>query len=568
MLQLVVVGILQFFTGQFTFTDSQQEFSLLFQAGGGILTFLGGQVVALQHVGSCLKQTDSFAPELYIGLHITCHHRLWGTASATLCSKGLLGVKDGIMFQLCPRCQRRIQVLLLPLRCEHEVGITFTSIVHRLQSIYPSGTDRLLPVDLLHALLHLAQSRHKTIPLLRLFQLFQQDALSRLHPHRGHHVKSLRQGSLGGAVVVIHHFKQHLTVRHIALGQEIDLIRTGIFEFRMDTCLLLGQRLNLTTQLGHRFLILHQFTGLAPLHQLMHLHDGNIVWCAKEPCHRLKQLLVQFTHLGISRCELSQHEGCLQLRGVICSEWHRLKPHHRLEVGLQRIIACIMSTRTEQRIRERYFDIAEIFRPFAFCRIHFLYLIGHSTCSTLFAFDQSITHIEVGLQPLQFWCRTIGQLPSSLTQLQHHVVKFLLFDVAQQTVEIEMIQLQVEISGHEVGEVCIVIGLIHLEQLVVLGGYDGKAVSTQLILQSGIEICHLHGIHHIIHINTMTVHTRFKVLLLQFLLTCLQLVDERVFRLTDLEGHLAISFIVIITLIARHQIFHLSPASPHQRVIP
>ena len=122
-----------------------------------------------------------------------------------------------------------------------------------------------------------------------------------------------------------------------------------------------------------------------------------------------------------------------------------------------------MTTRTEQRISKGNIDIAEVFRHGAFRRIHLRHLVSHRPCSTLLAFDQGIAHIEVGLQPLQFGCRTSGQLASPLTQLQHHIVEFLLFDVTQQTVEIEMIQLQIEISGHEVGEVRIVVGLIHLE---------------------------------------------------------------------------------------------------------
>ena len=53
----------------------------------------------------------------------------------------------------------------------------------------------------------------------------------------------------------------------------------------------------------------------------------------------------------------------------------------------------------------------------------------------------------------------------------------------------------------------------------MLSGHDGKAVTTQFVLQAGIELGHLHGVHHIIHINPVATHTGFEVLLLQFLLT-------------------------------------------------
>ena len=102
MFQLVVVGLIQFLTCQLALTDAQQEFSLLLQTDGGILPFLGSQVIARQHVGCRLQQTDGLAPELHIGLHKTRHYRLWGTASATLCAEGLLGIEDGIVLQFSP----------------------------------------------------------------------------------------------------------------------------------------------------------------------------------------------------------------------------------------------------------------------------------------------------------------------------------------------------------------------------------------------------------------------------------------------------------------------------------
>ena len=79
-------------------------------------------------------------PEGFLCGRINNHRNKWFTNGnvdirfrsvvATFGSHGLLGVEDGVVFQLCPRGEGGVQVLLLPLLCLHEVGVTGVGVVH------------------------------------------------------------------------------------------------------------------------------------------------------------------------------------------------------------------------------------------------------------------------------------------------------------------------------------------------------------------------------------------------------------------------------------------------------
>ena len=134
-----------------------------------------------------------------------------------------------------------------------------------------------------------------------------------------------------------------------------------------------------------------------------------------------------------------------------------------------------------------------------------------------------MAHVEVGLEPLavSFWQLAIScQLLATLTKFLHHVVQLLLFHIAQQTVEVEMVQLQIEVGSHEIGEARVVVALVHMEQLVVLGWYDGKAVASQFVLQRCRILRQLHGIHHVVHVDAVTALAGYEVLLFQLFFAC------------------------------------------------
>ena len=54
------------------------------------------------------------------------------------------------------------------------------------------------------------------------------------------------------------------------------------------------------------------------------------------------------------------------------------------------------------------------------------------------------------------------------TEPYHHWQQLILFHLAQHAVNIQMVQLQIQISGHETREVAVVVLLVHMEQLRVV----------------------------------------------------------------------------------------------------
>ena len=57
-----------------------------------------------------------------------------------------------------------------------------------------------------------------------------------------------------------------------------------------------------------------------------------------------------------------------------------------------------------------------------------------------------------------------------------------------------MVELQVEVGSHEVGELVVVVLLIDMEQLLVVGGHDGEAVLGQMLAEQRVELLQLRGV--------------------------------------------------------------------------
>ena len=66
------------------------------------------------------------------------------------------------------------------------------------------------------------------------------------------------------------------------------------------------------------------------------------------------------------------------------------------------------------------------------------------------------------------------------TELYHQGQQLVLLDFAQHAVDVEVEYLQIEVGRHETGEVGIVVGFIHVEELVVVCRHDTEAVFGQL----------------------------------------------------------------------------------------
>ena len=75
--------------------------------------------------------------------------------------------------------------------------------------------------------------------------------------------------------------------------------------------------------------------------------------------------------------------------------------------------------------------------------------------------------------------------------IHHHREELIHFQLPQHAVDIEMIELQVEVGSHEVGEFIVVVLLIDLKQLCIQSGYDGKAVFAQLLAQLLVKLLDL-----------------------------------------------------------------------------
>ena len=189
-------------------------------------------------------------PEGFLCGRINNHRNKWFTNGnvdirfrsvvATFGSHGLLGVEDGVVFQLCPRGEGGVQVLLLPLLCLHEVGVTGVGVVHVGQRGNPSFGDSLVPTNLLHALLHLREHGFERLPTRVVVLLVDEDSFGGSASERCEDVEATGNGALGGFVIRIDHLVQHLGVGLVALGHEVDFVGAGGLELRTDARLLLG----------------------------------------------------------------------------------------------------------------------------------------------------------------------------------------------------------------------------------------------------------------------------------------------------------------------------------------
>ena len=304
------------------------------------------------------------------------------------------------------------------------------------------------------------------------------------------------------------------------------------------------------------------------------MQDGHVVRSAEEPRHRLADLPVEAAHRCVAARQFGQHDGRAELLGLVGAKGYRLQPHHAAEVPLQRVVAGVVASRTEQRVSEGHVRIAQVFREAVF-RLHdpFHLLLGRALCAL--AAEQRAGHVEVGVQPLLFGRRALRQLVAPVAEAVYGAEQSLLFHVAQQTVEVEVVELQEEVGGHEVGEVGVVVLLVDVEQLLVLSGHDGKALAPQLAAQPIVKRLQLHGVHHVAHVYPLAVLLRQEILLQQQLLACLQLADEGLFLSGQPDGHhLRVHLVVgvaprgVVAILPLVVGLQLLPALPLQRVVP
>ena len=96
-LYLIVFLVSQLLSCQFFLTYAEQEASFFLDATGGRTDFLCQHIVLFQQFFRIVKQFNGFLPETDIWFYVALYGGVWGTATATLGTRRLLGIEDGIV---------------------------------------------------------------------------------------------------------------------------------------------------------------------------------------------------------------------------------------------------------------------------------------------------------------------------------------------------------------------------------------------------------------------------------------------------------------------------------------
>ena len=159
---------------------------------------------------------------------------------------------------------------------------------------------------------------------------------------------------------------------------------------------------------------------------------------------------------------------------------------------------------------------------------------GHVVASGLLGLQQGDGHAQIGVEPACGGLGVIGIVcigflvdrPARfLAEVEEQGEEALFFHLAQQAVEVEVVELQKHVGGDKRWEGVVVVALVDVEQLVVLRGHDGKAVAAQLSCQLCRHAVHLPCVQHVAHRHAVALGS-LEVQLQQFGLACLHAVHE------------------------------------------
>ena len=438
------------------------------------------------------------------------------------------------MFQFCPRGQYGVQILLCPLVGEHEVWQRILAlfiggagcVLKDKQAVHPTCGSGFLPVNLLHACLHLCQHGREVSPCLLHFQFSRQDFLCHPTTHCGKHIKATGYIPTGGIVVDINHLVQHLGIRHIALWHQVNLHMACHLELRTDACLLFAHFIEIPPNLCQRLLVLQQATDRQTrlLNLIVDLEDGEVVWLTKQEGYRIEHLIIELTHLVIFADFIGNDQGITQLFGLVCAKGNRLQPHHCAEVTPQFLGTGIVPARTEERVAELHVLVVQkigivVFRGHDFFDfIKHLLAIFSVVGLRLLPRDECLGNGKVGAVPARH------PLTHCMAQPFNGLTQAVLFYLPHHAVKVHVDELQVEVGSDERREVGIVVLFVDMEELKTLSGHDGKAVTSQRIL-NGIQCFQLEGIDDVVRCET-PLFLQAATFPAQFVLTFLDLQDE------------------------------------------
>ena len=332
--------------------------------------------------------------------------------------------------------------------------------------------------------------------------------------------------------------------------------------------------------------VFHLQAGL--LHLGHHLRQTEVVRLAHEVGDEfvegavvLLRFLVEFQRTGL-------HHGSQHVVLVVQSEAGGLQPHHPPEVALELLCAGVVASRTVEAVGERYplevghkgakvvFGFHDL--PDFLCLDIVFTWLGDILASKQFVGDIVESCIAVcDFIPFLVCARpslhVVQQFVHIATEGGHQWQQLLLLHLAQHAVDVEVENLQVEVGGHEVGEVVVVVLLVDLEQLVHTCGHDAETVLAQLLTEQRVEILELCGVDHVLDVHFL-IWPHLEVLLLEFVLALLHALDEGLLLIgvlhdVRLVDHAVVEIVErLIFLALKLVVGHVLVEYPHQRVVP
>ena len=361
---------------------------------------------------------------------------------------------------------------------------------------------------------------------------------------------------------------------------------TGLLELRTDTCLLVANLLEITLQLVHGLLVLDEFLhGHAGLFYLGDdLLDAQVVGLTHQVGDQIIELLIFVAQTLVVLHHVGYHHGSVNLVFVIHAEGYTLQPHHTTEILFQYIISGVVTTWTEEAIRKGY--VLKVGHKTAWA-INGIHSMLHLFCDNIVnlwverfhASEECFGYGEepyiVGSCTFQF-CASFCSLVYLLhlvehlrTVVYHHGEEAIHLQLSQHAVDVEVIKLQIEVGGYEVGELPIVVLLVYLEQLCVSCWYNGKAVFAQMLTQLLVKLLNLRRIQQVAHVDAQS-FGHIKVLLLKFSFSVLQALDESLFLIVVVQQVLLFDHTIVevtprlVFLRFDASCLHLLIEDPHQ----
>ena len=172
---------------------------------------------------------------------------------------------------------------------------------------------------------------------------------------------------------------------------------------------------------------------------------------------------------------------------------------------------------------------------------------------------------------LSFLVDLLHHLEHLVAVIHHQTKELVSFQLAQHTVDIHVIELQIKVGGHKVGEFIIVVLLVELEQLIVVSRHNGKAFCRQMPAQVLVEILQLRWVHNVLHVHPQ-VARHIEVLLHKLVLTILQTLDKGLLHIVVVQQVLLVDGTHVglapaLALLALN-VVQTVVKGPHQRVVP